>query len=58
MQVRLVDGDYPSEGRVEVFCNGEWGTICSNGFGFEEGDTICRQLGYSDLSAIINPFSL
>ena len=58
MQVRLVDGNYSSEGRVEIFCNGEWGTICSNEFGFVEGDTICRQLGYSDISAILNPFPL
>ena len=33
---------------MEVYCNGEWGTICDEGgFGQEEANTICRQLGYT-----------
>ena len=44
--IRLQGGDYSNEGRVEVYCNGQWGTICSTGFGYTDANTICRQLGY------------
>ena len=45
-QVRLQDGDYPSQGRVEIFCNEKWGTVCGS-FGQDEANTVCRQLGYT-----------
>ena len=44
--VRLKGGDYSTEGRIEVYCNGQWGTICSSGFGANDANTICKQLGY------------
>ena len=44
--IRLQGGYYSNEGRVEVYCNGQWGTICSTGFGYTDANTICRQLGY------------
>ena len=49
LKVRLVGGRYPSQGRVEVYCNGQWGTICSTQFQFgtAEANTVCRQLGYT-----------
>ena len=51
LKVRLVGGSYPSQGRVEVYCNGQWGTICSSsGFGATEAATVCRQLGYTSAS--------
>ena len=51
--IRLQGGDYSNEGRVEVYCNGQWGTICSTGFSTADANTICRQLGY-DASSIFN----
>ena len=45
--IRLQGGNYSNEGRVEVFCNGQWGTICNNGFGSTDAQTICKQLGYN-----------
>ena len=51
LRVRLVGGQYPSQGRVEVYCNGQWGTICSTSrFGATEAETVCRQLGYTDVT--------
>ncbi|XP_019620139.1 PREDICTED: uncharacterized protein LOC109466754 [Branchiostoma belcheri] len=46
-QVRLVGGRFPWEGRVEVFYNGEWGTVCGNGYwSTREANVVCRELGY------------
>ena len=47
--VQLINREFVNEGRVEVYCNGEWGTVCSKNFGFTDGDTICQQLGYDSV---------
>ena len=46
LQVRLTGGATVNQGLVEVFCNGQWGTVCDDGFSVFEADTICKQLGY------------
>ena len=44
-------GDYPSEGIVQVYFNGEWGIVCDPGFDSNAALAVCRQLGYSNGSA-------
>ena len=43
--VRLVDGGAPSQGRVEIYVNGSWSTLCGYWFGYNAARVVCRQLG-------------
>ncbi|XP_041361946.1 scavenger receptor cysteine-rich domain superfamily protein-like [Gigantopelta aegis] len=44
---RLVGGRGPWEGRVEVFHDGQYGTVCDDGFGPEEAKVFCTMIGYN-----------
>jgi len=50
--VRLMGGN-DTAGRVEIFYNGQWGTICDDHWTSKEASVICRELGFpGQLSAV------
>jgi len=52
--VRLVgSGPNPVEGRLEVYYNGTWGTVCSLGFTDTAAKVTCNGLGFGYVSVAI-----
>lgn len=43
--MRLVS-NIPGEGRVEIFHNGTWGTVCNDAFNDVAAQVVCNSLGY------------
>lgn len=46
LTVRLDGGTAPYKGRVEIFYNGVWGTVCHDYWELPEANVVCRQLGF------------
>ena len=46
MRLITPDGDMGG-GRIEVYHNGQWGTICDKSWSDDAAEVVCKELGYS-----------
>ena len=51
--LRLSGSQSVSEGRVEVFHEGRWGTVCDDGWDMAEAQVVCRQLHFSGAKSVV-----
>ena len=47
-QIRLMDGETHFEGRVEIFHDNKWGTICDDSWDINDARVACRELLLGD----------
>ena len=50
--LRIRGGDSHNEGRLEIFHDNEWGTVCDDFFGRMDAKVACKQMGYTGAEAV------
>ncbi|XP_070844265.1 scavenger receptor cysteine-rich type 1 protein M130-like [Chaetodon trifascialis] len=50
--IRLVNGTNRCSGRVEVYHDGQWGTICDDRWGMQEATVACREMNCGTALAV------
>ena len=49
----LISNSTYLSGRLEIFINGHWGTVCDDSFGTNDANVACRQLGFMGANSVI-----
>ena len=44
--VRLIGGTTSRQGRVEIWYNRQWNTVCDDSWDIDDANVVCQQLGY------------
>ena len=56
--MRLRGGLYGgNKGRLEIYHDGVWGSICDDRFNMVEAHVACREMGYAEAAGILNSSS-
>ena len=53
-QIRLGGIRTSRSGRVEICVDGTWGTVCDDGWSYNDARVACRQLGFPTIGNIKN----
>ena len=56
LPIRLANGTNEKEGRVEIYWNNQWSTVCDDIWDDNDATVICKQLGYSRGSARVSAY--
>ena len=54
LPIRLVNGSAAAEGRVEIFYNNSWATVCDDYWYDTDASVVCRQLGLSSSGSAVS----
>ena len=52
VRVRLQQGHFPFEGRLEIQFNNQWGTVCDDSFTNAAAQVACRMMGFTGGSVV------